>query len=127
MNQHNKIFSYLGLAARGRLLTSGEFGAEQAVKSGKANLVIIATDASENTKKKFRNMCTYYHVDMCVYSSKEELGHAIGKEFRASIAITDSNLAGAVQKCFSECLEASSLGYSIEEGHSSPESQTAKE
>ena len=98
MNQHNKIFSYLGLAIRGGRLVSGEFSTEQAVKKGKAYLVIVATDASDNTKKSFRDMCTYYKVNIYFYGSKEQLGHAIGKEFRASIAVTDENLAKAVEK-----------------------------
>jgi len=102
LNQHNRIFSYLGLAARGRRLVSGEFSTEQAVKQGKTNLVIVAADASENTKKKFQDMCTYYHVDIYFYGDKEELGHAIGKEYRASIAVTDQNLAGAIKKTLEE-------------------------
>ena len=102
MNQHNKILSYLGLAARGRRLVSGEFSTEQAVKKGKARIVIVAEDASENTKKNFRNMCTYYKVNIYFYGSKEQLGHAIGKEFRASVAIIDANLARAAEKVLIE-------------------------
>lgn len=102
MSQHNKILSYLGLAARGRRLVSGEFSTEQAVKKGKAHIVIIAEDASENTKKNFRDMCTYYKVNIYFYGSKEQLGHAIGKEFRASVAIIDANLARAAEKVLIE-------------------------
>lgn len=102
MSQHNKILSYLGLAARGRRLVSGEFSTEQAVKKGKAYIVIVAEDASENTKKNFRDMCTYYKVNIYFYGSKEQLGHAIGKEFRASVAIIDANLARAAEKVLIE-------------------------
>ena len=102
MSQHNKIFSYLGLAARGRRLVSGEFSTEQAIKKGKAHIVIVAGDASENTKKNFRDMCTYYKVNIYFYGSKEQLGHAIGKEFRASVAIIDANLARATEKVLIE-------------------------
>ena len=102
MNQHSKIFSYLGLAARGGRLVSGEFSTEQAVKKGKAYIVIVAIDASDNTKKSFRDMCTYYRVNIYFYGSKEQLGHAIGKEFRASVAVTDANLAEAVEKVLLE-------------------------
>lgn len=102
MSQHNKIFSYLGLAARARRLVSGEFSTEQAVKRNKAYIVIVATDASENTKKNFRDMCTYYKVNIYFYGNKEQLGHAIGKEFRASIAVQDANLAKAMEKVLIE-------------------------
>ena len=73
MSQHNKIFSYLGLAARARRLVSGEFSTEQAVKRNKAYIVIVATDASENTKKNFRDMCTYYKVNIYFYGNKENI------------------------------------------------------
>lgn len=88
----------LGLAARGRKTQSGEFAAERAVKNGSAELVIVAGDASENTKKSFRNMCTYYEVPYYEYGTKETLGYCIGKECRASLAVTDAGLAKAVRE-----------------------------
>ena len=42
----------IGLAARAGKIGSGEFAVEKAVKGRKACLVIIAEDASANTKKK---------------------------------------------------------------------------
>ena len=55
----DKVLSLLGLAARGRNLVSGEFSTEKAVKEGRASLVVVGTDASDNTKKMFTNMCNY--------------------------------------------------------------------
>ena len=99
MNE-NKIFGYLGLAARGRKLVSGEFMTEKAVKEGSARLVILAEDASDNTKKMFGNMCEFYQVPLYTMSNKELLGHAIGKQIRASLAVTDDGLAKAIKKQF---------------------------
>ena len=90
--------SLVGLAAKAGKVVSGEFATEKAVKSQKAPLVLIAEDASENTKKKFRDMCTYYQVPLYIIGSKEELGRAIGKEYRASLALTDENFSRAVIK-----------------------------
>ena len=92
----NKVLSLLSIAARGRNLVSGEFAVESTVKADKAFLVVIAADVSENTKKKFTNMCDYYQVPLFSYGTKEELGHAIGKEFRASLAVTDGGLAKTI-------------------------------
>ena len=58
----------------------------------------VADDAAENTKKKFRNMCTYYEVPLYFLSDKESLGRAMGKEFRASLAVQDENFAKAIMK-----------------------------
>jgi len=52
----DKALSMLGLAARAGRIVSGEFTVEKEVKSGRAYLVLIAEDASENTRKKFQNM-----------------------------------------------------------------------
>ena len=50
----NKILSLLGLATRSRNVVSGEFMTEKAVKNYSAELVIVAEDASDNTKKSRR-------------------------------------------------------------------------
>ena len=88
----------LGIATKAGKVVTGEFSTEKAVKEGSAVLVVVAGDASDNTKKKFRNMCDYYQVTMKVFSDKNSLGNACGKEFRASLAITDVGLARAVEK-----------------------------
>ena len=51
-----KELSLLGLAAKAGKVVSGEFATENAVKSGKAFLVLTAEDASNNTRKKFNDM-----------------------------------------------------------------------
>lgn len=93
-----KVLSYLGLATKAGNLASGEFMTEKAVKEKKARLVIVAEDASNNTKKMFTNMCTYYKVPIYFFGEKTELGHAIGKEFRASLVLLDKGLAETVEK-----------------------------
>lgn len=94
----NKLYSLLGLAVRSGNLVSGEFAVEKAVKSGKAELVIVSGDASDNTVKLFDNMCRFYEVPMFRYGTKVELGHAMGKEVRASLAITEEGFAKSIKK-----------------------------
>ena len=77
---------------------SGEFCTEKEVKSGRAALVIVAGDASDNTKKKFQNMCDFYEVPIYFYKDKDTLGHAMGKEFRASLAVLDEGFAKGIRK-----------------------------
>lgn len=100
--KQNKIYSLLGLATRSRNVVSGEFMTEKAVKSGDAYIVLIGTDASENTKKMFQNMCEFYQVPLFEYGTKEELGHAMGKEMRASLAVTDAGFAKSLQEKLEE-------------------------
>lgn len=88
----------LGLATKAGRIASGEFSTEKAVKSGSAFLVVVSEEASENTKKKFRNMCSFYQVPMYLYGSKEALGNSIGKEFRASLAVLDEGFAKSLEE-----------------------------
>lgn len=96
MERMDKVLSLLGLAARGNNLVSGEFSTEKAVKGGKAALVIVGEDASENTRKMFTNMCEYRNIPIYFYGLKSSLGKAIGKEMRASIAVTDKGMAANI-------------------------------
>ncbi len=98
----NKVYSLLGLAAKSRNLVSGEFMTEKVIKDGKAVLVIVSDDSSDNTKKMFSNMCIHYEVPLETYGTKANLGHAIGKEQRASLAITDKGFAETVKKQLAE-------------------------
>lgn len=96
--QTDSSLRMLGIAMKAGKIASGEFMTENAVKSKKAALVIIAGDASDNTKKKFRNMCKFYKVPIRIYSTKDELGHSLGKEFRASLAVNDEGLAQTIME-----------------------------
>ena len=99
---NDRVLSLLGLAAKGRNLKSGEFSTEKAVKEGRAAMVIIGNDASDNTKKKFTNMCAFYNTPIYFYSDKVQLGRAIGREMRTSEAVTDEGMAANIMKRLEE-------------------------
>lgn len=93
-----RFYSLLGLAAKAGKIKSGEFQTEEAVKKYRAALVIVADDASNNTKKQFKDMCSYYDVPIIICGSKDELGHSIGREMRASLAVTDEGFSKSILK-----------------------------
>ena len=95
---NDRVLSLLGLAAKGRNLRSGEFSTEKAVKEGSAAMVIIGNDASDNTK----NMCAFYNTPIYFYSDKVQLGRAIGREMRTSVAVTDEGMAANIMKRLEE-------------------------
>ncbi len=92
------VLQLLGLAKKAGGVASGEFMTERTIKDGKSYLCIVASDASDNTRKQFKDMCSYYKVPYLEHSDKESLGHAIGKEFRASLCVTNEKLAQQIQK-----------------------------
>ncbi|WP_252503570.1 YlxQ family RNA-binding protein [Sporosarcina sp. Marseille-Q4943] len=93
MNHPTKIFQLLGMAARARKLITGEELVVKEVRSGNARLVIVSEDASKNTQKKVNDKCSFYNVEKHVFGSREALGHAIGKESRVVLALTDAGFA----------------------------------
>ncbi|WP_338148663.1 YlxQ family RNA-binding protein [Brevibacillus humidisoli] len=88
----------LGLTMRARKLISGEDSVIDAVRSGKARLVLLASDASANTAKKVTDKCRYYEVPCHTASDRYQLGRAIGKEARVVLAVTDDNLADRIRR-----------------------------
>lgn len=93
-----KIYSYLGLAQKAGKIAAGEFLTEKAIQEGKARLILVSKEASENTKKKFIDSATYYSVPVYLFGGKEELGHSLGKEIRASLAVQDNGFAKEIIK-----------------------------
>ncbi|MFV0503187.1 MAG: L7Ae/L30e/S12e/Gadd45 family ribosomal protein [Lachnospirales bacterium] len=93
----SNIYFLLGICRKAGLLCNGESLVQKAISSNKAQLVIIAEDASDNTKKKFINKSSFYNIKCIEYSTKEKLGRAIGKEYAASIAILDKGLGEKIE------------------------------
>ena len=94
----NKVYSMLWLCMRAGKLKSGELSVLEAVRGKKAQVVIVSEDASDNTKKLFADKCSYYKVPIVFFGNKESLGHAIGKDVRSSLAITDKGLSEGLLK-----------------------------
>ena len=92
----DKVLSLLGLAKEAGKAKSGGFQTDRAVKDGTAKLVIVAEDASDRTKKQYRDACAYYNVPLMIYGTKETLGHAMGEELRSGMAVLDEGLARAI-------------------------------
>ena len=93
-----KFYSMLGLALRAGRLVSGEFAVAKGVRAEEISLVILAEDASENTKKKFTNMCESYKTELMIIGNISLLGRALGKEKRAVLGITDEGFKKSIIK-----------------------------
>ena len=91
----------LGLAQKAGKVVSGEFAVEQTVRTHKARLVLLAVDASANSKKNYRDLASYYEVPIYEIFSKQELGESIGKIQRAALAVTDLGFSRALEKLLS--------------------------
>lgn len=100
MKNEQKALNLLGLATRAGKLVSGEELTIKQVRSENARVVIIASDASENTRKKVSDKCQHYEIPYTVQFTKIELSQAIGKE-RTIICLTDAGFAKKIRELLS--------------------------
>lgn len=96
------ILLFIGLAQKAGKTAGGETAAWAAIRSGRARLVLIAEDASANTKKKFVNQCCYRQVPYRISQKKAMLGRAVGKGERSVLAILDESFAAGIMKKMDE-------------------------
>lgn len=83
-----RLNNAIGLCKKAGRCTSGGPVVEETVKKGKACLVLLQEDASDNTKKQFADLCAYYNVPLLLVDS---VGQAIGQPNRMVMAVTDEN------------------------------------
>ena len=89
----NKLYSLISLSKKAGKVAGGETAVEFAIKQKKATLILVAKDASDNTKKKFNNSAAYYNIPIFELGTKSDLGRIIGEAFRAALVITDAGFA----------------------------------
>ena len=94
----DRLYALLGLAQKAGKIESGEFCCENAVKSGKVKLMILSAESSDNTRKKFTDMCSWRKIPCMICGDHEHLGRSVGKEFRACVCVTDQGFADAMIK-----------------------------
>jgi len=81
------LHSMLGLCQRAGQLVSGDLAAEQALRCGRAHLVLVAGDASERTRSKFAHLAAQAGAPCYVVGTRADLGDAIGKAGRAVVVV----------------------------------------
>lgn len=91
----------INFAIRARKYTIGE-NVITSGKNGKVKLALLATNASETSKKKYRDKLNYYHIPYLEYGTKEDLADLLHKNEISIIAIFDINIAKQIKKLIKE-------------------------
>ncbi len=93
-----KLLGLLGFAARARKLVCGTDLCRDEIRRGKAYFTLVASDASENTKKRIAYACKYYDTQLCrIPLTAVELSHIIGKSGSiAVVSVTDMNFINGI-------------------------------
>ena len=93
-----KVEALLGFAQKAGKIITGEEGCKNNVKQGKVFLLIISTDASDNTKKEMRYLSSSYGIPYAEWGTKQMLGLSTGRSPRAVVAVLDQQFASAIGK-----------------------------
>ena len=82
----DRLFNAIGLCMKAGKAQSGAFAAEQAIRNGKAKLVLLETSAAPATRDRYERLCAAHGVPLYMV---ETVGRAIGKDARIVCAVTD--------------------------------------
>lgn len=93
----SRIYSLIGLCRKSGQLSVGQAAVENAIKKGRAELVVIASDAALNTRQRFQNFSERFDIPVVVTGNKQTLGSALGREECAVIAVEDEGFAQAIK------------------------------
>ncbi len=94
----NRVLGMLGLARRAGKTVTGSDLVCKAMRRGELKLVLLASDASENTKKRISDKSAYYNVTLLnLDSDSGTIAHSLGKSGAiAAVGVTDENFASAL-------------------------------
>lgn len=92
--------SYIGIAKKAGKLVSGTDMVCDTLRRGGKLPVFAASDASDGTRKKLSDKCTFYGAELITLdATSQELAHGIGKTGAvAAVYIIDEGLAEAARK-----------------------------
>lgn len=93
-----KVYSYLGFAARSRNLVTGYNTCVMMMAKKKIKLLILTKDLSENTLQKMLQQCSRYHIDYRIFGSSDQISHITGKAGKGIFGITDRHFAEIIVK-----------------------------
>ena len=93
-----RVRGYLSLAAKAGKVLSGSDAVAGGLRGGKVGLLFIATDLSEESRKKFSAMAGHAGVEMVALFDKECLGTLIGKEHRGVVAVEPGGFIAAIRR-----------------------------
>ena len=99
----DKALNYLALARKGSMAELGEEPVGDMARTGRAYLIMVASDASDHTWRRAKSYAAGTEQQCIrVKFTKDEMGFAVGRPALAIAAITDCALALALVNALGE-------------------------
>lgn len=90
---NEKFYGMLGIAQRAGAVSSGAVACQQALKKGKASLIIVADDAATEVREEYSFLAAKHNIPLLKVPAKAVLGSAIGKSPRVAVVITEEGFS----------------------------------
>lgn len=94
----DKPYHLISLAYKGGNLVTGTELCRSAISKGKAKLVLLSGDCSDNTRKLFTDKCLHKGIPIRIFGTKSRLERAVGKVDRAVAAVLDEGFSREILK-----------------------------
>lgn len=98
INNEEKVYGLLGLTAKSGNIVFGTDACIEKIEKKQVKLIVVASDASEKTKKNMKFICEKNSVPIKVFGTIERISKAIGKNNKAIIGIKNESLANEISK-----------------------------
>jgi ribosomal protein L7Ae-like RNA K-turn-binding protein len=89
----DRALGLLGMAARAGTAVTGTARVREAVRGGGLHLVVLATDASDNSREKLLPLLVARGVSHVIQYERSELGAAVGRGPLSAVGLADRALA----------------------------------
>lgn len=96
----DRLLSFLGICRKAGSLAVGHDAAKDALRSSRARLILLSSDASERLEREFSNLGSKIQI-IRLSRSMDDICNYIGKK-AGVLAVTDANMASAVIKKYEE-------------------------
>ncbi len=110
MKINARITSMLGMSYQARKIIIGEDALRRAIRKNKVKLLIIAEDASDNTKKRFTNIAKHYGITYHIYFTKYDFSKCLGGKYSSVLGIIDRNFTNILDKLICNVLQSKTGG-----------------
>ncbi|MEX1182959.1 MAG: ribosomal L7Ae/L30e/S12e/Gadd45 family protein [Gemmatimonadota bacterium] len=93
----DRTLGLLGMAARAGAIVPGTERVREAARGGGLSLVILATDASGNSREKLLPLLVARGVSHVIRYDRSQLGAAVGRAQLSAVGVVDRALADRLQ------------------------------
>jgi|BioPla2DNA2_1021312.scaffolds.fasta_scaffold04030_8 ribosomal protein L7Ae-like RNA K-turn-binding protein len=97
---NDSFLQFLALTKGAGKLIEGYNKCEDKIKHGKVFLCILSKSISENSYKKFKNLCEKQGIEYIYDYNKEELGSILGRKEINVLGVIDNNMSTRLMEIY---------------------------